>query len=327
MNSTSLPSLHRNVLLVAGLIVIAAGLHVAAGTVNLVLVSVLVAMSIGPLAYVLEGRGMRHAPAVAVTVLTALVGGVLLIGVLAKGLSGLQDKLPVYQEALSGLLSGADARLMARGINVHQVLKPDPAKVVEVVRGVVGGALGALGYSFFALILVAMILAELPARRPDDVSPDSVRGRFDEVGASVRRFVGLTGAIGAGQALVNLAVMLAVGTDFPVVWAVLFFLLNFVPFGFILGMIPPLIVTLLGHGATRAGVLLVVTFAANLISDNVVKPKVMGAGLGLSPLVIVLSLMAWSFILGPVGAILAVPLTITLTTALPHALGEAMPDG
>ena len=326
MSTSALPSLHRNVLLVASLIVIAAGLHAAAGTVNLVLVSVLVAMSIAPLPYVLEGRGLKHGPAVALSVLAALVGGGLLIGVLAKGLSGLQDKLPAYQEALSSLLGGVEAKLTARGINVHQALKPDPAKVVAVVRGVVGGALSALGYSFFALILVALILAELPARRPDDVSPDSLRGRFDEVGVSVRRFVGLTGVIGAGQALVNLAVMLAVGTDFPVVWAVLFFLLNFVPFGFILATIPPLVVTLLEHGPGRAGVLVGVTFAANLISDNVVKPKVMGAGLGLSPLVIVFSLMAWSFILGPVGAILAVPLTIALSSALSRhkgGLGEA----
>jgi AI-2 transport protein TqsA len=327
MPSSSLPPLHRTVLLGAGLVVIAAGLHAAGGTVNLILVSALLAMTLSPIPILLEGRGLKHGPAVALTVLGALVGGALLVSGLAAGLSGLQAKLPAYQESLSGLLSGLEGTLTARGIDIHEALKPDATRVVEVVRTVAGGALGALGYSLFALILVALILAELPARGTPEAEAGSLTGHFAVVGVSVRRFVGLTGLMGAGQAVANLLVMLAVGTDFPLVWAVLFFLLNFVPFGFILGMIPPLVVTLLEHGPARAGILLAVTFLINVISDNVVKPKVMGQGLGLSPLVIVLSLMAWSVILGPMGAILAVPLTIALTLTMPRLSGGISPAG
>jgi AI-2 transport protein TqsA len=119
--------------------------------------------------------------------------------------------------------------------------------------------------------------------------------------------------------------MFAVGTDFPMVWAVLLFLLNFVPFGFAIGMIPPLALTLLEHGVSRAAILLGVLLVSNLLSDNVVKPKLMGSGFGLSPLLIVVSLMFWAFVLGPVGAILAVPLTITITTLAPFFTGEVTP--
>lgn len=323
MTAPTMPTFHRTVMLGAGLVVIAAGLHAAAGTVNLLLVSILIAMSLSPIPHLLAKRGLKHGPAVAITVLGTLVGGVLLISALAAGLSGLEDKLPAYETALSGLLSGLDARLASFGFDMHEAVKPDAAQVTAVVRRVVAGALGAMGYSVFALILVALILAELPDTGSEGRPANSMRGRFDAVGLGVRRFVGLTGIIGVGQALVNLLVMLAVGTDFPLVWAVLFFLLNFVPFGFILGMIPPLIVTLLEQGPTRAGILLGVTFIANLISDNVVKPRVMGSGLGLSPLVIVCALMGWSFILGAMGAILAVPLTIALMMLLPRQEGAA----
>lgn len=325
MTAPALPPLHRNVLLAAGLVIIAAGLHAAAGTVNLLLVSVLIAMSLSPIPHLLARRGLGHGPAVAITVLATLVGGVLLVSALATGLRGLEDKLPAYEVGLTGLLGGIDARLASFGFDVHEAIKPDATQVTAVVRRVVGGALGALGYSVFALILVALILAELPDTAGQDRPAGSMRGRFDAVGSGVRRFVGLTGLIGSGQALVNLLVMLAVGTDFPLVWAVLFFLLNFVPFGFILGMIPPLIVTLLEQGPARAGILLGVTFLANLVADNVIKPKVMGSGLGLSPLVIVVSLMAWSFILGAMGAILAVPLTIAIVSLLPGLRGEPTP--
>ncbi|TFG47289.1 MAG: AI-2E family transporter [Gemmatimonadales bacterium] len=318
---TTLPSLHRNVLLGAGLVIIAAGMHAAASTINLVLISLLLAISASPLTSMLQRRGLKHGSAVLLTVVGTLVGGVIVLGALAGALRGMEEKLPTYQAALTQLLSGVEAKLAARGMNMHEMITPDPERLVAIVQVVVGTALQALGYGLFALILVALILVELP-NRPDDYQPTgTARDRFDAVGASVRQFVGLTGMIGAGQAVVNLAIMLAVGTDFPVVWGVLFFLLSFVPFGFAIGMIPPLIVTLLEHGVSRAVILVVVLMVANVISDNVIKPRMMGKGLGLSPLVIVLSLMLWSFILGPVGALLAVPLTIAITMVVPGLSG------
>jgi len=324
MTTTALSPLHRNVLLAAALVIIGAGLHAAASTVNLVLVSFLLAISISPITSMLQRRGLKHGAAVLLTVAGTLVGGVVVLGMLGAALRGMEDKLPAYQAALTQLLGGMEAQLAARGIDIHALAKPDAERIVAIVQVVVRGALQALGFGLFALILIALILIELPAR-PDEYLPTgTVRDRFDAVGAGVRQFVGLTGLIGAGQAVANLAIMLAVGTDFALVWGVLFFLLSFVPFGFAIGMIPPLIVTLLEHGTTRAIILVVVLMVANVISDNVVKPKMMGKGLGLSPLVIVLALMLWSYILGPVGAILAVPLTIAMKmTVLPGAATPA----
>lgn len=327
MTTITVPPLHRTVLLAAGLVVIAAGLHAAATTVNLVLISFLLAISASPITAILQRRGLGHGAAVMLTVAGSMIGGVLLISMLGAALGGMQEKLPAYQTALAGLLSGAEATLAARGINLHETLKPDAAQLVAIAQTVVRAALQALGFGVFALILIALILIELPARPTEYLPTGSVRDRFDAVGASVRQFVGLTGLIGAGQAAVNLVIMLAVGTDFALVWGVLFFLLSFVPFGFAIGMIPPLIVTLLEHGVSRAVTLVVVLMVANIISDNVIKPRMMGKGLGLSPLAIVLALMLWSFILGPVGAILAVPLTIAMKmTVLQDAAAVTAPE-
>jgi len=327
MPATTEPPLHRTVLLAAGLVIIAAGLHAAAATVNLVLVSLLVAMSVSPIPYLLARRGMRHGTAVLLTVLGAVAGGVLLIGALAGALSGLQEKLPTYQTALSNLFGDVNTRLAARGVSVNSFMTPDPERIVSVAQHLVRGALSALGYGLFALILVALILIEMPQRPEGDGQAGDARSRFDQVSLGVRRFVALTGLVGAGQSLVNLVVMLALGTDFALVWGVLFFLLSFVPFGFAIGLLPPLAVTLLEQGPAKAGILIAVLLVANLVSDNVVKPKVMGQSLGLSPLVIVLSLLAWGYVLGAVGALLAVPLTIALTTLAPLSRGEATTGG
>jgi predicted PurR-regulated permease PerM len=141
----------------------------------------------------------------------------------------------------------------------------------------------------------------------------------------VRRYVGLNGTIGAVIAAVDLAIMLAMGTDAPALWAVICFLFAFVPFGFVLSLVPPVIVTLLEHGAGRAGLLALIFFVVNFIGDNVIKPKIMGEGLGLSPLLIVISLLVWGAVLGPMGALLAIPLTIAVKEILPILMGEPVP--
>jgi predicted PurR-regulated permease PerM len=327
MSPNSLPPLHRGVLLVAGAVVIAAGLHAAAGTVNLVLISVLLAMSFSPIPDFLRRRGMKPVPAVVVAILAVIVGGVVVLGTLAGALTGLQEKLPVYQTALTGLIGHVEEWLTKHHVNLHKIPTPDTARIVALVGDLVSGSLQAMGYGLLVLILVAMILFELPTRLDGDHPASKFRDRFDAVSISVRRFVELTGFLGAAQAGLSLLVMLAVGTDFAFVWAVLFFLLGFVPFGFAIGIIPALIVTLLAYGTTRAVVLLVILMVINTICDNVVRPKLMGKGLGLSPLIVTLSLIFWSLVLGPIGAILAVPLTIAMVTVAPRYFGDSSSEG
>jgi AI-2 transport protein TqsA len=327
MSTPPSPPLYRAALFAASIIVICAGLRAASSTANLVLISVLLAMTVSPLPYLLQRRGMKHGPAVLLAVLAVLVGGLLILWVLVVGLRGFQEKIPEYQAALSGLIDGLKSKLADRGVNVESVARPDAERIMEVVRRVVAGSLSAMGSALFALILVILILLELPAQLVGHVPTGSLRDRFDEVSVSVRRYVALTGLIGLGQAAMNFVVMLALGTDFPGLWGVVFFLLSFVPFGFAIGLVPPFAVTLMEQGPGRAGLLFGLLMLANLISDNVVKPKVMGKGLGLSPLAIVLSLMFWAYVLGPMGAILAVPLTIAIVTVAPLLVDKAAATG
>ena len=317
------PSLLRTVLLAAGIVVICAGLHAIASTANLVLLSILLATTVTPIPDYLERKGMKRGHAVLLTVFGVVACGVLLMAALAASLAGISEKLPAYQAALTKLVEQVGERLQARGIALPESLRPNPEQIMGIVGNLVRGSLGAMGYGFLWLILLILMLIEMPIFRKGDAPAGSLNERLDDVGISVRRFIGLTGLIGAIQSLVNLVAMLLLGTDFPMVWAVLFFFLNFVPFGFLIGLIPPLAVTLLESGPGHAGILLGVLFVANLISDNVVKPKVMGEGLGLSPVVIVVSLMIWAYVLGAMGAILAVPLTIAITRMYPLFQDEA----
>jgi AI-2 transport protein TqsA len=307
----------RAVLLVAGLVIIAAGMKATATVVNLILLSILLATTLVPVTLFLTQRGMGRGAAIALTAVLALVGGALLIMVLTRSISRLSENLPTYQAALGGLVDNVTDRLAARGIAVDQAMKPDPAKIMGRIGGLLGAALGLVGYGLLAIVLVVLFLIEMPVISAGDAGPGSVRQRLDQAMRLVRRFVGLNGLIGVIIAVIDLTIMLLMGTDGAVLWAVICFLFAFVPFGFMLSLIPPFILTLLEHGAGRAAVLFGLFFVVNFIGDNVIKPKIMGTGLGLSPLLIVIALLVWGAVLGPMGALLAIPLTLAVKEILP----------
>ena len=315
----------RVVVLGAGLVIIAAGMKASASVLNLVLLSLLLAATLSPVPVYLTKRGIGRGAAIGLTVLLSLLGGAALVFVLARSLSRLSENLPVYQASLSGLVEGITQKLAARGVEVNEALKPNPARIMGVVGNLVGAALNLVGVGLFSLVLIALFLIELPLFKSDASRPGSLRSRLDSAMLLVRRFVGLNGLFGAVIAVVDLIIMWAVGTDAAVLWAVIAFLFAFVPFGFILSAIPPFILTLLEFGPGRALVMFGFFFVVNFIGDNVVKPKLMGTGLGLSPLVIVLALLGWGVVLGPMGALLAIPLTLTVKELLPIFIGEREP--
>jgi AI-2 transport protein TqsA len=312
----------RIVVLGAGLAIIAAALRASAGVVNLVLLCLLLAATVSPVPVFLQRRGMSRGTAIALTALLAIIGGGVTLLVLARSLSRLSENLPVYQASLSSLVDGVSQRLAARGVEVDEALKPDPARIMGTVGLLIRGGLGMVGYGLFILVLVVLFLIELPLVRPDLTQPGSLRHRMDESVLLVRRFVGLNGLFGAVIALLDFIIMLAIGTDAAALWAVICFLFAFVPFGFMLSTIPPFVVTLLEYGVGRALLLFGIFFVVNFIGDNAIKPKIMGSGLGLSPLVIVLALLGWGVVLGPMGALLAIPLTLTLKQVFPILTGE-----
>ncbi len=108
-----------------------------------------------------------------------------------------------------------------------------------------------------------------------------------------------------------------IGVDYPVLWGLMAFLFNYVPnIGSIIAAIPAILLALiqLGPWATFwAGLSYVLI---NVLVGNLIEPRYMGKGLGLSPLIVFVSLVFWGWVLGPVGMFLSIPLTMTLKIAL-----------
>jgi len=144
--------------------------------------------------------------------------------------------------------------------------------------------------------------------------------RFEEISQDTQKYVAITGIAGLVQAAINTGVLLALGVDYAVPFGVFFFFCNFIPaVGFFISLVPPFLITLLDHGLARALYFLGAWWLVNVIFDNIIRPKFMKKGLHIPIYMIIVGLIIWAWVLGPVGAILAIPLTMAVLRLVQYA--------
>jgi predicted PurR-regulated permease PerM len=203
-----------------------------------------------------------------------------------------------------------DARgIVAPSLSVKNVFTPE--RLREITRAVVPEAgviiSNGLLISLLAFLFVMAMVEEI------GVTQGHLAKSLAFYAADSRSYVAVTAKTAGINALVNLAFLFVMGVDTPVVWAFLYFFLDFIPtLGFVIALVPPTFVTLLMYGWHRALLVAGGLILTNLIVDNVVTPIFMKHAVDISFVEITLSLVGWAFLLGLPGAILAVPLTLSL---------------
>ena len=303
---------HRLLIDTAALVVIAAGIRYAAPLLDSILLAALLAVSVVPAFDYLRRRGVSKGLAVVLT--TLLLAGVVLALLGFVGVAGtrLVRVLPGYQDKAEALQQGLQSWLITRGIEPQRVLSldlVDPRRLLQLAAGFLSQIGQALSQTLLLILIVAYILAE----RGLHGKVFQPGGIGVAVARDVRQYLLITAATGAGFSVLVYLLMLMVGTDLALEWAVLAFVLNFVPnVGIILSLVPPVILTMLEFGWQRTLVILAGYLVLNFAVDNLIKPRFMQTGLDVPPLLGLLSLIIWSYLLGSPGALLALPLTIAL---------------
>ena len=303
----------------AAFVVVAAGIREAAEVLNSILLAVLLTFTVVPAFDALRRRGVPKGLAVVLTSLFLAV--VLLVLLAALGLSGsrLIGVLPHYQDRALTLRHDLEGMLRGWGIESERILSiqlADPNRLLGLAAGFLSGLGQVLSQALLLILIVAFFLAERGIRE-QTFAPGGTAARMAR---DVRQYLVITALTGLGFSLLVYVLMLVVGTDLALVWAVLAFITNFVPnVGIILSVVPPVLLTLLELSWQRALIVLAGFLVLNFVVDNLVKPRFMQSGLDVPPIVGLLSLVIWAYLLGPIGAILAIPLTIALRRVLEEA--------
>jgi len=135
--------------------------------------------------------------------------------------------------------------------------------------------------------------------------------------ASVNQYLFIKTIVSLGTGIAVTLLLWVIGVDYPILWGLVAFLFNFVPnIGSIIAAIPPLLLALVQLGGESAIYVAIGYIAINMVVGNVIEPRFMGRGVGLSTLIVFLSLVFWGWVLGPVGMLLSVPLTMIVKIAL-----------
>lgn len=303
----------------ACLVVIISGLRAAAPVLNVFLLALVIAQSLSPLADILAKRGVKPVWAALISVVLVLVVGVTLIGLLGTSLSRLVAQLPHYEAGLVGLRDSGIAFLQRFNIDAGQVLSSDvlsPGRIMALATTFVQGLAGTMGHALLVLLLVAFMMIDLALLRgARDGHHPGLRWmrEAEHFGGDIRSYVRITGIVGLIAAAANLVVLEVLRVDFAITWAVFSFFLSFVPVvGFAMALLPPACIALLEHGPARAMMVVGGYLIINFVVDNIIKPRFMQEGFEISILEVFFSLLFWGWVLGPVGTILAVPLTLTV---------------
>ena len=294
-------------------VVVTAGLQAAGEVVVPFLLAIVLAVSLLPTLRRLRGWGLSQA--VAVLLLVLAVAGVIGLGAarMATTAAGFMESLPSIQERVVGALQGL-------GLENPSFLVP-PSMAVEFAGRVAQETLGIAHQLLLVVLVMAFLLLEAgefeaKARRAFGKNSDAI-SRFQTGSRKVQAYLALKALFSLLTGVLVTVLVQLVGLPHPALWGLLAFLLNFVPvLGSLLAAVPPVLLALAELGLGEALSTGIGFLAINFLVGNVLEPRAMGKGLGLSPLVVLLSLLFWGWIWGPAGMLLSVPLTVSVKLIL-----------
>jgi AI-2 transport protein TqsA len=296
-----------------------AGMKAAAGIIAPTVLGIILVLTVAPArGWLLRKAAPGWAAALATILLVyaILAGMIVALVVSAVQLAGI---VPQYSDQFSSLVDDVGAKLGSMGLQPEQVdalhQAFDPSKLVGLLTSLASSAVGIVTLIVFVATLVLFIgfdairfPANLRAARTERPAIVDAVGTFAK---ATRTYMSVTSLFGLIVAVIDSLALWAMGIPGALVWGVLSFVTNFIPnIGFVIGVIPPAIIALLEGGPTLMIWVIVVYSVINFVIQSIIQPKYQGDALGLSTTLTFLSLIFWAWVLGPLGAILALPLTM-----------------
>ncbi len=327
MTSSPVKRPGQALLIVASLMIITGGLKAAGDLLTPLLVALFFSVLCVPPMMKLKKLGVPDALAITLVILGAMIAVLGITAIIASSLDGFDDKIPGYQEVLKERFSSMSVWLQNQGVEIDTESMTSyfsTGAIFGLVKGVASELLSALSQIFLVLLTMIFMLVEASnfpnkLRRAID-DPRADLSTWSSAMEQVQKYVAIkaqvsfvTGALAAGLTA-------AMGVDFPLLWGLIAFFFNFIPnIGSVIAAAPPMLLALVQFGTSGALVVGGGYLAINLVMGNVVEPRLMGRKLGLSTLVVFLSLIFWNWVWGPVGMVLSVPLTVIVKIFLEHS--------
>ena len=309
---------------IAAFVVVIAGMRAAKAIIVPFLLASFIAIISAPPLFWLKKRKLPTWLSLLIVMLGILSFGLIIAGLVGSSVKDFLSKLPFYEVRLRAQTANLLGWLNRLGVDVSSIDLTeifDPGAAMKLVASVLNELGGVFTNGFLILLTVIFMLLEassFPAKfRAIFLDPEASLVRFKNFTSNVNRYMAIkTGISFVTGALVAIFLTI-IGVHYPLLWGLLAFVLNYIPnIGSIIAAVPAVLLAVIQLGIGKAILVAAGYIIINLFMGNVIEPRFMGRGLGLSTLVVFLSLLFWGWVLGPVGMLLSVPLTMTVKIAL-----------
>ncbi|WP_308250110.1 AI-2E family transporter [Sphaerisporangium fuscum] len=323
MNDRAVPRALVMLLLTAAAVIVLAGIKAIDSIVGPVVLALVLTIAVSPIRSWLT---RRRAPGWLVVLVPLSVVLVVLLGMVATLTAAVVQMavlLPGYAPQFDKLVADAQKWAAGHGIapQVNKALQSlDPGKIFEFAQGLLSSVLGVVSSLFLVVVLLLAMSLDAPvlsrvmsaaaAERP------TLTRALTTFAHKTRRYILVSTIFGLVCAALDVVALYLLQVPLPLLWGVLALITNYIPnIGFVIGLVPPALLGLLAGGVKTMLLVIAAYVLINVVVQSFIQPKFLGDAVGLTTSVTFLSLIIWAMVLGPLGALLAIPLTL-LTRAL-----------
>ncbi|MVA75277.1 AI-2E family transporter [Auraticoccus sp. F435] len=310
---------------VAAAVVACAGLKASADIVAPTFLALTLVITVHPLQRWMVARRVPRALAAAICLVVLYVTVIGLVTAMALSISQLIAVMPTYEAQFVQLYRESLAQLARLGLGSDQLQRVldgfNVGSLFSALQSFLSSLLGAT--SLFVILLTVLLFlifdsVDMPRRLTlaARANPAFVAA-LESFAVGIRRYWVVTAVFGLIVAVLDVVALMFLGIPLALLWGLVSFITNFIPnIGFILGLVPPALLGLLEGGVTTMLWVVVVYSVLNFVVQTVIQPRFTGDAVGVTTAVSFLSLTFWAFILGPLGALLALPATLFVKTML-----------
>lgn len=314
----------RVLMISAALMIIIKGMMLA----QVILVPLMMATFIaivcrGPISW-LEKRKCPQWLALILVIFLLFVVGMLAALFIGTSIKDFMQNIPEYDTKLRLQIANLNTFLSGKGINIEANALKDllqPEAIMKYIGMVLSEFSGVLANGFLILLMVVFISLEasgIPAKiRAVYGGDDSKVTQINKFNEDVKHYMSIKTMVSLVTGGLVTICLFAIGVDYPFLWGMLAFAFNFIPnIGSIIAAVPPVLLAIVQLGPGKALAVAICYLIINIVMGNMVEPRFMGKGLGLSPMIVFFSLLFWGWVFGPIGMLLSVVLTMKIKMLL-----------
>jgi predicted PurR-regulated permease PerM len=308
----------------AGAVVVLAGIQQISSIAGPVVLAMVLVIAVSPIRGWLTARQAPGWAVVAVPLAVVLIVLLGMVAILTVAITQMAILIPTYSTQFNQLVVDAQHWAASLGYGSAEINKViaslDPGQLLQLAQQLLTGLLGVVSSLFLIIVLILAMSLDAPVfsriLAAASTEQSALTAALTTFANKTRRYLIVSTLFGIVCSVLDTGALYLLGVPLPFLWGILALITNYIPnIGFLIGLVPPALLGLLDGGLKTMVLVIIAYVAINVVIQSFIQPKYLGDAVGLSTTATFLSLILWAFVLGPLGALLAIPLSL-LTRAL-----------